>query len=66
MRDAEPTMAAEDFAFLTQNVPSTFLLLGSGSGGSDGRPGPRTDYGLHHPRFALEEDVMTRWVELHI
>ena len=59
--DIEPTMGAEDFAFLAEEVPSTFFLLGQGSGES-----PITNYGLHHPQFALDESVMTRGVELHV
>jgi amidohydrolase len=60
-RDTEPTMGGEDFSFLAERVPSTFFLLGQGSAKS-----PRTDYGLHHPHFALDESVMPRGVELHV
>lgn len=54
-------MAAEDFSFLAEAVPSTFFLLGSGSGTN-----PPTNYGLHHPHFALDESVLPRGVELHV
>lgn len=57
----EPTMGAEDFSFVAENVPSTFFLLGQGSGKS-----PDTNYGLHHPHFALDESVLPRGVELHV
>ena len=60
-RDIEPTMGAEDFAFVAENIPSTFFLLGQGSGTS-----PPTNYGLHHPHFALDESVLPRGVELHV
>jgi len=59
--DIEPTMGAEDFSFVAENVPSTFFLLGQGSGKS-----PDTNYGLHHPHFALDESVLPRGVELHV
>ena len=59
--DIEPTMGAEDFAFVAENIPSTFFLLGQGSGKS-----PDTNYGLHHPHFALDESVLPRGVELHV
>ena len=59
--DIEPTMGAEDFSFIAENVPSTFFLLGQGSGSN-----PPTDYGLHHPHFALDESVLSRGVELHV
>ena len=74
VRDTEPTMGGEDFAFVAQAVPSTFFLLGQG--GTDDstlqtvqktpKSNLRTNYGLHHPQFALDEDVMPRGVELHV
>jgi amidohydrolase len=59
--DIEPTMGAEDFSFLAEEVPSTFFLLGQGSGKA-----PDTNYGLHHPHFALDESVLPKGVELHV
>jgi IAA-amino acid hydrolase len=61
LMDIEPTMGAEDFSFVAEQVPSTFFLLGQGSGKN-----PDTHYGLHHPHFALDESVMPRGVELHV
>jgi amidohydrolase len=52
---------AEDFSFLAETIPSTFFLLGQGSGTS-----PPTNFGLHHPHFALDEAVMPKGVELHV
>ena len=66
VRDIEPTMGGEDFAFLAAAIPSTFFLIGQGSGGDEKYHIPRTDYGLHHPSFALDEDVMPIGVELHV
>ncbi|CAB9513358.1 IAA-amino acid hydrolase ILR1-like [Seminavis robusta] len=60
-RDTEPTMGGEDFSFVAEQVPSTFFLLGQGSGQD-----PPTNYGLHHPHFALDESVMPQGVELHV
>jgi len=57
----DPTMGAEDFSFVAQTIPSTFFLLGQGSGRD-----PPTNYGLHHPHFALDESVMPKGVELHV
>ena len=54
-------MGAEDFSFIAESVPSTFFLLGQGSGKN-----PDTSYGLHHPHFALDESVLSRGVELHM
>jgi IAA-amino acid hydrolase len=61
LMDIEPTMGAEDFSFVAESIPSTFFLLGQGSGKS-----PDTSYGLHHPHFALDESVMPRGVALHV
>ena len=65
MRDIEPTMGGEDFASLAEAIPSTFFLVGQGSGGDEKYHIPRTDYGLHHPSFALDEEVLPIGVELH-
>lgn len=59
--DIEPTMGSEDFSFVAQEVPSTFFLIGQGSGKC-----PDTCYGLHHPHFALDESVLPLGVELHV
>ncbi|KAG7359671.1 peptidase M20D amidohydrolase family protein [Nitzschia inconspicua] len=61
LSDIEPTMGAEDFSFIAESVPSTFFLLGQGSGKA-----PDTSYGLHHPHFALDESVLPRGVQLHV
>mmetsp|Transcript_15365 Transcript_15365/g.23165 ORF Transcript_15365/g.23165 Transcript_15365/m.23165 type:complete len:511 (-) Transcript_15365:171-1703(-) len=66
VRDIEPTMGGEDFAFLAQAVPSTFFFVGQGSGGDEAHHIPSTDYGLHHPKFALDENVLSIGVELHV
>merc|ERR1712157_231712 len=65
LRDTEPTMGGEDFGFLAQAIPSTFFMIGQGSGADEKLHIPRTDYGLHHPSFALDENVLPIGVELH-
>ena len=64
--DIEPTMGGEDFAFLAETIPSMFFFLGQGSGGDAQHHLPRTDVGLHHPSFALDEEVMPIGVQLHV
>mmetsp|Transcript_7644 Transcript_7644/g.7219 ORF Transcript_7644/g.7219 Transcript_7644/m.7219 type:complete len:150 (+) Transcript_7644:2-451(+) len=66
MRDIVPTMGGEDFSFIADAVPSTFFMIGQGTGGDEKLHLPRTDYGLHHPSFSLDEDVMPVGVELHV
>mmetsp|Transcript_21877 Transcript_21877/g.46826 ORF Transcript_21877/g.46826 Transcript_21877/m.46826 type:complete len:426 (+) Transcript_21877:279-1556(+) len=65
LRDVEPTMGGEDFSFLAETVPSTFFFVGQGGEGDERHHIPRTDYGLHHPSFALDEEVLPIGVELH-
>lgn len=47
---ADPTLAGEDFSLYLEKVPGCFFWLGSG---------PERDasqaYGLHHPKFSLDE-----------
>ena len=54
-------MGAEDFGFIAEQLPSTYFLLGIGSGTE-----PVTNFGLHHPCFAVDEAVMPRGVALHV
>ena len=61
VRDVEPTMGAEDFSFIAELIPSTFFFLGQGSGTD-----PSTNFGLHHPHFALDESILPKGVELHV
>jgi metal-dependent amidase/aminoacylase/carboxypeptidase family protein len=56
-----PPTFCTDFSFVAEHVPSTFFLLGQGSGKD-----PDTSYGLHHPHFALDESVLPLGVELHV
>jgi amidohydrolase len=64
-REVVPTMGGEDFGFLGQVIPSNFFYLGQGTGGDESHHVPPTDYGLHHPSFALDEHVLPLGVQLH-
>lgn len=44
--EAEPTMGAEDFAYLLNARPGAYLFLGQGAGA-----------GLHHPAFDFNDEV---------
>jgi IAA-amino acid hydrolase len=57
----EPGMGAEDFGFIAEEIPSAYFLLGQSSGTD-----PPTHYGLHNPRFALDESILPIGVELHV
>jgi metal-dependent amidase/aminoacylase/carboxypeptidase family protein len=49
-RDTAPVMASEDFAFLLNERPGAFLWLGGGA--------PGKDYGLHHPKYDFNYEVL--------
>lgn len=52
-REAAPTLAGEDFALYLQRVPGCFFWLGSGP-----KEGAERAYGLHHPKFRIEESCL--------
>ena len=72
IREQEPTMGAEDFAYMLQAKPGAYLFIGNGDGAHRGRyeggghdAGPCT---LHNPRYDFNDDLIplggTYWVEL--
>lgn len=52
--EASPTLAGEDFALYLQRVPGCFFWLGSGP-----QEGAERAYGLHHPKFRIEESCLS-------
>ena len=78
----DPTLGAEDFAFIAQGVPSAFFFLGQGGKQEDTRDADEdiivcgecgsnvrkvpTNLGLHHPEFNLDEDILPKGVELFV
>lgn len=48
---AEPSMGSEDFSFFGQQVPSTFLMVGSRN------PAKGLVYPHHHPKFDFDEEA---------
>lgn len=53
-------MLGEDFSAFSDRVPSTFIFVGV----ADEEKG--TDYPHHHPKFNIDEDVLSTGVELHV
>lgn len=51
--EAAPTLAGEDFSLYLQQVPGCFFWLGSGP-----EEGAERAYGLHHPKFRIEEQCL--------
>ena len=46
----DPVMGAEDFAYMLERRPGSYLFLGQGEGACDGP-------GLHHPRYDFNDEV---------
>lgn len=63
--NVEPTMGAEDFAFMLEKKPGCYAFIGNDSIGED--PG-REEFGLHHPRYDFNDDIIplgaSYWVKL--
>jgi amidohydrolase len=68
----EPTMGAEDFAYMLQEKPGVYVFIGNGNGvhragyeGTGHDAGPCT---LHNPRYDFNDELIplggTYWVEL--
>lgn len=49
VREIEPVMGGEDFAYYLQKVPGAFLFFGMGDG---------TAFPHHHPRFDIDENAL--------
>jgi len=54
------SLAGEDFSEFAARVPGAFYFLGTGN------PAKQTDFPHHHPRFNIDEDVLTAGVEMHV
>lgn len=53
----EPMMGGEDMAYFLQKAPGAFIRLGS-------RKDQATSYPWHHPRFDIDEAVLSRGADL--
>ncbi len=56
VRDAKPSMAAEDFAFMLNEVPGAYLWLGAQKAGANP--------GLHSPHFDFNDAIIPHGVAL--
>jgi len=54
------SLAGEDFSEFAARAPSAFYFLGAGN------PSKETCFPHHHPRFNIDEDVLTVGVEMHV
>jgi len=52
------TMAAEDMAFMQENIPGCYFFIGSNNSSRN------LDYGHHHPKFDFDEEALVRGVAL--
>ena len=65
---AEPTMGAEDFAFMLQHRPGCYVFLGNGDGGHRDHGHGLGPCNLHNPSYDFNDDLLpigaTYWVRL--
>ena len=54
------SLAGEDFSEFAARVPGAFYFLGTGNASK------QTDFPHHHPRFNIDEDVLTVGIEMHV
>ncbi|MCW5223220.1 M20 aminoacylase family protein [Verminephrobacter aporrectodeae] len=57
LRDIEPSMGSEDFAFMLQTVPGAYLRIGQGAGASGSA--------LHNSRYDFNDDILPLGAALH-
>ena len=67
----EPTLGAEDFAYMLKAKPGAYVFIGNGDGAHRGTYGPGHDAGpctLHNPRYDFNDELIplgaTYWVTL--
>ncbi len=58
--ETQPFMGGEDFAHYAVEVPGLYFFLGV----HDQQAGP--SYGLHHPKFTVDEAALPRGVKAHV
>ena len=58
--DAGRYIASEDFSEYTSRIPGVFIFLGCAN------TDKQSDIPLHNPKFNIDEDVLTKGVELHV
>lgn len=68
IRDARPSMGAEDFSFMLQNVPGCYVWIGNGDGGHRDAGHGTGPCMLHNGSYDFNDDIIplgaTYWVEL--
>lgn len=68
MVDAEPTMGAEDFAFMLQEKPGCYVFIGNGEGAHREAGHGLGPCNLHNPSYDFNDELLpigaTYWVRL--
>lgn len=59
VHEVPPVMGGEDFAYYTEHIPGCFVVLGVGNQESG------CVYGVHHPKFKVDEDALPIGSALH-
>ena len=59
LRDLDPSMGSEDFAFMLQAKPGAYLRIGQGAENGFGT------CGLHNTRYDFNDDILPLGAALH-
>ena len=60
VRQMEPILGGEDFAFYQQRIPGCFAMIGIS------RPDWQTRHSVHHPKFIVDEAALPVGTALHV
>jgi hippurate hydrolase len=64
LRNMEPSMGAEDFAFMLQRKPGAYMRIGQGEVGADGGPGLGACF-VHNSRYDFNDAILPLGAALH-
>jgi metal-dependent amidase/aminoacylase/carboxypeptidase family protein len=56
--DVEPTMGAEDFAFMLLDKPGCYVFIGNGDGGHRDHGHGLGPCNLHNPSYDFNDDLL--------
>ncbi|MEN9538004.1 MAG: hypothetical protein RLZZ126_239 [Pseudomonadota bacterium] len=64
LRNMDPSMGAEDFAFMLQHKPGAYLRIGQGEVDVDGNPGVGSCF-VHNSRYDFNDAILPLGAALH-
>jgi hippurate hydrolase len=64
VRNMDPSMGSEDFAFMLQSKPGAYLRIGQGAVDDNGQPGVGS-CNIHNSRYDFNDDILPLGAALH-